>query len=662
MDAIHSWLSSEGFMPHGHCYLWTPGLLWTNIASDSLIALSYLTIPVTLVYIVRKRPDIPFDWIFVAFGVFILACGATHVMDVWTTWNPNYWAAGIIKLTTAFASVPTAILLVRLVPQALRFPSPQQLAAVNAQLTREIAERKRVEQGLRRGEERFRNALEHAPIGMAIVSLAGRFVQVNRALCTIVGYDKVDLEKLTFQRITHPDDLATDLANVQRLLRREVDSYQMEKRYLRPDGSIVWVQLTASVLRDDEGAPMHFIAQVQDITERRQADEEVRRSEERFRTSEARLQAFMNHSPSVMFIKDLDGRYVHVNEQFTRAFGLPRAQILSHTDAQLFAVEQAVQFTTNDAQVLAAGAPVEIEESALYEDGSHTSLVCKFPIHDDAGSIAAIGGVVTDITQRKKAEQAIERLNQDLKYQTAELIAANADLESFCYSIAHDLRAPLRQILGFSRILSEEHAAQLHGEASRYLANVHDGVLQMGNLVDALLSLARVGKKELALQWTPLEEIVQSVVQELAAQGLGGETEWRIGALFSVECDPRLMKQVFMNLLSNALKYSRPRARVVIEVGENMEGREHVVFVRDNGVGFDMQYASKLFGVFERLHKSKDFEGTGVGLAIVERIIRKHGGRIWAQAAPDRGATFFFTIGPAAELVRARNAMPAMTR
>jgi PAS domain S-box-containing protein len=649
-------------MPHGHCYLWTPALLWTNIASDTLIALSYLTIPVTLLYFVRKRRDIPFDWIFVCFGVFILACGATHVMDVWTTWKPNYWASGLIKLTTAVASVPTAIMLVRLLPQALLIPSPQQLAAVNAQLVAVVAERKRVEQGLSQEEERFRNALEHAPIGMAIVSLEGRFVRVNRALCTIVGYDKSELERLTFQHITHPDDLEIDLANAHRLLSGEIDSYQLQKRYLRKDTSAVWVQLTASVLRDDQGTPMHFIAQVEDITLRKQADEALRRSEERFSASEARLQAFMDHSPSLMFIKDLDGRYVHVNEQFTRAFGLTRSEILLHTDAELFSPEQAAQFAANDARVLAADAPVNVEESAQYGDGTHTSLVCKFPIHGDGGGIAAIGGVVTDITQRKKAEQAVERLNEDLEDQATRLTSANADLEGFCYSVAHDLRAPLRQILGFSRILSEDHGVQLQGEAQRYLSKVYDGALHMGNLVDALLTLAKVGQKELSLQTAALDEIVQTVVHDLRAESAGREIQWQIGSLFSVECDARLMKQVFVNLLSNALKYSRPRARAIIEVGLKVENGERVVFVRDNGVGFDMHYAGKLFGVFERMHTSKDFEGTGVGLAIVERIIRKHGGRIWAQAAPDRGATFFFTIGHAAERLRARGAAPAMTR
>ncbi len=649
MSSLSTILNSEGFMPHGHCYLWTPGLLWTNVISDLLISLSYFSIPLTLVYFVQKRRDIPFNWMFVAFGIFILACGATHVMDVWTTWNPNYWLSGFVKVVTAAASVPTAVLLVRLVPKALAIPSPQQLTKVNAELTSEIVERKRIEQELRQEEERFRNALEHAPIGMAIVALQGEFVQVNRALCAIVGYEKGELEKLTFQAITHPDDLQGDLANVQQLLRGDVDSYQMEKRYLRKDGRIVWVQLTASVVRDDMGRPVHFIAQVQDIMKRRQADEELRRSEEHSRLSEAQLHAFMDNSPSIMFIKDLEGRYVHVNERFVRAFGLERKHIIARTDAELFAPEQASQYRDNDDRALAAGVPVEVEENAQYVDGVHTSIACKFPILDNNGQVTALGGVITDITEREKAERKIRQLNEDLQYQTAELIAANKEMEAFSYSVAHDLRAPLRHVLGFSKILTEEYGPQLSADARRHLNRVQDGAQHMARLVDALLSLAKIGRQSLSPQLTPLNSILQAVLEGLQSECSGRNIEWQVDGLFSVECDPSLMKQVFVNLLSNALKYTRPRDRATIAVGQMLVNNQPVIFVRDNGVGFDMRYADKLFGVFERLHRAQEFEGTGVGLATVERIIRRHGGRIWAEAEPDRGATFFFTIGSFAE-------------
>jgi light-regulated signal transduction histidine kinase (bacteriophytochrome) len=225
------------------------------------------------------------------------------------------------------------------------------------------------------------------------------------------------------------------------------------------------------------------------------------------------------------------------------------------------------------------------------------------------------------------------------------LSETNIELESFAYSVAHDLRAPLRHIAGYSNVLSQDYGPQLDKEGRRSLEKIVEGAQKMGQLVDDLLSLSKIGRQELSLVATPLDALLRQVVEELAPAGPGREIEWRIGELFSVQCDPGLMKQVFVNLLSNAVKYSGKREHAVIEVGQMMRNGERVVFVRDNGVGFEMQYVGKLFGVFQRLHKARDFEGTGVGLAIVQRIIRKHGGRIWAEAEIDRGATFFFTLG-----------------
>jgi signal transduction histidine kinase len=257
-----------------------------------------------------------------------------------------------------------------------------------------------------------------------------------------------------------------------------------------------------------------------------------------------------------------------------------------------------------------------------------------FVIHREAG-------------RRNLAEKELRHVNGHLEQRTAELSDTNGELESFSYSVAHDLRAPLRQIAGYSSVLLQDYGPGLDAEARRYLEKVEEGARKMGRLVDDLLSLSKIGRQELALQETPLDSLLRQVVEELAPECSGREVEWRIGSLFSAECDPALMKQVFVNLLSNAVKYTGKRERAVIEVGQMMEGDRRVIFVRDNGAGFEMQYVGKLFGVFQRLHKARDFEGTGVGLAIVQRIIRKHGGRIWAEAELDRGATFFFTLGSA---------------
>jgi signal transduction histidine kinase len=250
-----------------------------------------------------------------------------------------------------------------------------------------------------------------------------------------------------------------------------------------------------------------------------------------------------------------------------------------------------------------------------------------------------------EIGRRNLAEQQLKHSNERLERRTAQLSETNIELESFAYSVAHDLRAPLRHIAGYASVLAEDYGPRLDAEGLRCLGKIGDGAEKMGGLVDDLLSLSKVGRQQLSRHDTPLDALLGQVVEDLAPECSGRDIEWQIGDLFSAECDPGLMKQVFANLLSNAVKYTRKRNHAVIQVGQTMHNDERVVFVRDNGVGFDMQYVGKLFGVFQRLHKARDFEGAGVGLAIAQRIIRKHGGRIWAEAELDQGATFFFTVG-----------------
>ena len=250
-----------------------------------------------------------------------------------------------------------------------------------------------------------------------------------------------------------------------------------------------------------------------------------------------------------------------------------------------------------------------------------------------------------EIGKRTAAEENLKGANERLERRTAELSETNIELESFAYSVAHDLRAPLRHIAGYANVMAQDYGPRLDAEGLRCLGKITAGAHQMGVLVDDLLNLSKIGRQKLTIQETALGALAAEVAEEFAAECAGREVEWRIGELFSAECDSGLMKQVFVNLFSNAVKYTGKREHALIEVGESMQDGERAVFVRDNGAGFDMQYVGKLFGVFQRLHKARDFEGTGVGLAIVQRIIRKHGGRIWAEGEVERGATFYFTIG-----------------
>jgi PAS domain S-box-containing protein len=515
VDMLNHYFHTTGFTPHGHCFLWTPLLLWSYVVFDSVIAASYYSIPVALWYFVRKRPDLPFRWIFVLFGLFVMACGTTHVLSIWNIWEPDYWLDAGIKGVTAVASVITAVLLWPLIPRALAIPSQAELARVNAELQREIAERKRSEERL----------------------------------------------QLAFERV---------------------------------------------------GA------------------------------SEARLEAFLNNSSSVMFIKDIDGRYVHVNEPFVRSFGLPRERVISRTDAEIFPAEQALRFTTNDAAALRSDKAIQVEEIAHYADGMHTSLVCKFPIHDANGQVTALGGIVTDITQRKQIENKITQLNEDLLRRTTELESANQELEAFCYSVSHDLRAPVRAIDGFRGLLADELGAELSVKAERYLGRISSAARRMGELIDALLSLSQISREPLHTAPVDLSALATEIARELEHTEPQRRVAWHIQAGLNVEGDARLLRIALQNLLGNAWKFTKNSAAARIEFGTAPGNR--TFFVRDNGIGFHMAYKAKLFRPFERLHGVNEYPGNGIGLATVHRIFQRHRGRVWAEGVEGSGATFFFEV------------------
>jgi hypothetical protein len=250
--------------------------------------------------------------------------------------------------------------------------------------------------------------------------------------------------------------------------------------------------------------------------------------------------------------------------------------------------------------------------------------------------------------ERERADQQIRRFNENLEHQvkerTAELGAANRELETFSYSVSHDLRAPIRHIDGFSRILADHCESQLDDEGKNCLKHICEATERMSAIIEALLKLARLGRQPLALRATDTLQLVQEVVTRIQGDISDRRIEWRIGALPIVQCDRDLIGQVFANLIDNAVKYTRGRNPAVISVGQTTADGRPAIFVKDNGAGFEMKYADKLFGAFQRLHDQSQFEGSGVGLAIVQRIVHRHGGRIWAESVPDEGATFYFSL------------------
>jgi len=357
--------------------------------------------------------------------------------------------------------------------------------------------------------------------------------------------------------------------------------------------------------------------------------------------AEAEFNRFFSLSMDLMCIANADGYFKLINPAFTHTLGWSAEEILGrpfldfvHPD------DRAATLREVERQITTGQNTFEFENRYLHQDGSWRVLSWK-SVPQPGGMMYA---VARDITERREAEEQIQKLNEELKQRADLLEMANKELEAFSYSVSHDLRAPLRAVDGFSQAVLEDYGPQLPEEGRRYLQTIREGAQRMGALIDDLLTFSRLSRTPLKKQEVNTGKLVRHILEELNSRREGRQVGIQIGDLPACQGDPALLKQVWINLISNALKYTRRRETAVIEIGCKLEQDENVYFVRDNGAGFDMRYAHKLFGVFQRLHRADEFEGTGVGLAIVQRIIHRHGGRVWADAAPDRGATFYFTL------------------
>ncbi|HXZ19378.1 MAG TPA: CHASE3 domain-containing protein [Candidatus Acidoferrales bacterium] len=351
--------------------------------------------------------------------------------------------------------------------------------------------------------------------------------------------------------------------------------------------------------------------------------------------------ALLDLAHDSIFVREMTNAIRFWNRGAEETYGWSREEALGKVTHTMLQTQFPEPLTKIEETLLAEG-HWEGELIHTRRDGSCIVVDSRWALQQGADGIPT--GVLElnrDITERKRSEDEIRSLNQALERRVAE---RTAELEAFTSSVAHDLRAPLRHVDGFSRILEEEYAPQLGIEGQKLVARVRRATQHMGELVDDLLNLSRVSRRELSPLVTDLNPLVREVINGLQPACQGRHVDFRVGLLPFAECDPGLMRQVFANLLGNAVKFTRPRDPAIIEVGQSDHNGNRAIFIRDNGVGFSMKYADKLFGVFQRFHRVEDFEGTGVGLATVLRIVQKHNGRIWAEAEVDRGAAFYFTL------------------
>jgi PAS domain S-box-containing protein len=341
-----------------------------------------------------------------------------------------------------------------------------------------------------------------------------------------------------------------------------------------------------------------------------------------------------------IFTLDANGYVVSWNSGAQQIKGYSRDEIVGKHHSVFYPPEdRALGKPERELVIAAREGRFEEEGKRVRKDGSEFwGNIVLSAVRDRTQTLVGFVKVIRDLTERRAAQEQATADGQALR-------AANAELEAFTYSVSHDLRAPIRQIEGFSKILGEYLGKDVDPLVEHYLRRINEGSQQMGRLVDDLLHLAQIGRQRAKPRRISMDLLVEEVLTNVRAEITDRDIEWRVYPLPAVVCDPGLMKIAFTNLLSNAVKYTRPREKAVIEIGQLGRDRQPVIYVRDNGVGFDMKYADKLFGVFQRLHRAEEFEGAGVGLATVQRIIRKHNGTIWADATPGAGATFFFTLG-----------------
>jgi PAS domain S-box-containing protein len=546
--------------------------------------------------------------------------------------------------------------------------------ALNAELERrveqrtealesEISERKQAEET----RERLAAIVDSSDDAIISKDLNGIINAWNRGAEKIFGYRASEVMGQPMLML-FPQNRVREESDILVRIRRGDTIEHFETVRVRKDGQKIDISATISPIKDRNGIIVGASKIARDITERKRVEtalasqaEELLRSRQALEAQKQMLQSVLNSMEEGLVAVDEQGKFTIWNPAATRIVGMGAENVPPEDWNKHYGVYMPDTVTPLPSQQnpLRRALHGEVSTAEMFlrnpqlEEGLWIEISGS-PLKGMDGSLR--GGVVAfrDITQRKTDEREIRKLNEELEERIAQLTtqleAANHELEAFTYSVSHDLRAPLRHIGGFSRILIEDFGPGLPAEAQSHLQRIQDGAQRMGMLVDELLNLARVGRHALNLQATGLDFIVQQVVSLLQAETEGRAVCWKITELPSAQCDPILVKQIFQHLIANALKFTRTRERAIIEISQHQENGETVIFVRDNGVGFNMKYKDKLFGVFQRLHRAEDFEGTGIGLATVHRIVRKHGGRIWADAELDKGATFFFTLAAPAKL------------
>lgn len=684
MEAIwqEGFFSGGPFIPHGHCYLWKPSLLWLHALSDALIAIAYFVIAIALAYFIQQRRDVPFRRIFWLFVAFIAACGLTHLLGVITLWIPQYWVSGTIKAITAVVSVLTAIELVPLIPQALNLPSPAKLATLNQALEKEVAERKAAEaeiqalnQALEARVAKRTAALELAQqtneqllqkeqtirqeLQVALDNLQETAERLNIALSAAkMGSWEWDVEgqehywsprtQEIFGRV--PPNLlepilTADQPRVEAAIayaREHHTPFVEEFRIRRPDNSIHWVLAQGRCLSTQNGQSTRMIGVLQETTVEKQASIELKASEARFR-------AVFEQAAVGMARLSPEGQWLQVNQRLCDLLGYEAENLIGqHFQAITDTSDQAKDDHLYQQFIDGAIDACRFEKRYLHRDGTPIWTMVTVSVEkDNQDQVASFIAVIEDIRDLKATRQELqhradelEQVNGLLAITNAMLENRNAELDQFAYVASHDLKAPLRAISNLSEWIEEDLNDKIPEENKHQLSLLRNRVKRMEALINGLLEFSRAGRQNQVVETVRVVSLLDDVLDFIAPPDA-----------FTIDIPEQLptlvthrmaLHQVFANLIGNAIKH-HDRENGTIQITSEQTGDRIEFAVTDDGPGIEPQYHQKIFTIFQTLKARDEFESTGIGLALVKKIVESEGGKIQVESTPGKGTTFRFT-------------------
>lgn len=546
------------------------------------------------------------------------------IKDLWTTIaNGKIWKGELMNKAKdgTIYWVDTTI-----VPFLDEKGKPYQYVAIRADIT----ERKKIEEELAYSEMHFRSLIENSAEGIALTDKAANTIYLSPAAISIMG----NLPKENMIGLSHPDELLEMKSKHAEALSKPEVAVAFQGRFLHSDGHFTWLEGTLTNLLHKPGVNA-IVVNFRDITSRKKTEEEIIKSEKIYKTIASSIPG------SVICLLDPEYRYLLIEGDMLKKIGYSKMQLLGNKAEDALPVSVFADIR-DDLKKAFNGETVTKESRNLGYD-----VISRFiPLKDENNIVYAVMTVAIDITELKEAQRDISDLNRDLEEKivkrTEQLKKSNEELESFSYSVSHDLRAPLRGIVAFANILNEEYGNKLDEEARRIINVINDNGLKMGVLIDDLLAFSRMGKQSITKLVINAGKMVKEIVAEFSEYNK--RIQWKMEQLADAPADLNMLRQVWINLISNAVKYSGNVEQPCIEIGSYPDEDQIVFYVRDNGVGFDEQYKHKLFKVFQRLHDADEFEGTGIGLALVEKIITRHDGRVWAEAKEGEGACFYFSL------------------